>query len=211
MLGKTERAISALGGSLLLYFVSRKHKRESLLLLAGGYLMYRAVSGKCPVSDAFRDNARMHPNNVNVRTQVTVNRPREEVYAFWRRLENLPLFMRHIESVDELDDTVSAWKIRIPGGLYDVRWEAEIVRDIKGSELSWKSASGAAIRNAGKIFFSDAPSGGTRIDVMISYRAPMGVVGERLSRLLTPVFRDMIEKDIAGFKQFMEDKERVGL
>jgi len=211
MLGKTERTISAVGGSLLLYLVSRKHKKESLLLLAGGYLMYRAVAGKCPVSDVFRNNARMHPNNVNVRTQVTVNRPREEVYAFWRRLENLPLFMRHLESVDELDDTVSAWKIRIPGGLGDIRWEADIVREIEDTELSWKSAPGAAIRNAGKINFSDAPSGGTRIDVMISYRAPMGVFGERLSRLLTPVFREMIEKDIAGFKQFMEDKERVSM
>jgi uncharacterized membrane protein len=211
MLGKTERAISAVGGSLLLYLVSRKRKKESLLLLAGGYLVYRAVSGRCPVSDVFHNNARTHPNNVNVRTQVTVNRPREEVYAFWRRLENLPLFMQHIESVDELDDTVSAWKISIPGGLGDIRWEAEIVREIEDTELSWKSAPGAAIRNAGKINFSDAPSGGTRIDVMISYRAPMGVVGERLSRVLTPVFREMIEKDIAGFKQFMEDKERVGL
>ena len=209
MLGKTERVLSAVGGSLLLYFVSRKHKRESLLMVAGGYLMYRAVSGKCPVSDGFRGNARMHPNNVNVRTQVTVNRPREEVYAFWRRLENLPLFMQHIESVDELDDTVSAWKIRIPGGLGDIRWEAEIVREIEDTELSWKSAPGAAIRNAGKINFSDAPSGGTRIDVLISYRAPMGVVGERLSRLLTPVFRDMIEKDITGFKEFMEDRAKI--
>ncbi|HEY4208575.1 MAG TPA: SRPBCC family protein, partial [Puia sp.] len=134
MLGKAERAVSAVGGSLLLYFVSRKNKRESLLLLAGGYLVYRAVSGKCPVTDALRNSARMHPSNVNVRTQVTVNRPREEVYAFWRRLENLPLFMRHIESVDELDDMVSAWKIKIPGGLGEIRWEAEVVRDIMDSE-----------------------------------------------------------------------------
>jgi uncharacterized membrane protein len=210
MLGKTERAISAVGGSLLVYFVSRKHKKESLLLMAGGYLLYRAVSGKCPVSTALREGGRDHrPSNVNVRTQVTVNSPREEVYAFWRRLENLPLFMKHLESVDELSDTVSAWKIRIPGGLGDVRWEAEIIKEVKDRELSWQSARGAGIENAGKINFSDAPSGGTRIDVMITYRAPMGVLGERLSRLLTPVFREMIEKDIEGFKHFMEDMEKV--
>jgi len=209
MLGKTERAISAAGGSLLVYLVSRKHKRESLLLAAGGYLLYRAISGKCPISTALREGGRdRRPSNVNVRTQVTVNSPREEVYAFWRRLENLPLFMKHLDSVDELSDTISAWKVRIPGGLGDIRWEAEIVRDIPGTELSWQSAPGASIENAGKINFSDAPSGGTRIDVMISYRAPLGVVGERLSRLLTPVFRDIIEKDIQGFKQFMEDYVR---
>ena len=189
----------------MLYLISRKHKRESLLLLAGGYLMYRAVSGKCPVSDAFRNNARMHPNNVNVRTQVTVNRPREEVYAFWRRLENLPLFMRHVESVDELDDTVSAWKIRIPGGLGEIRWEAEIVRDLENKELSWRSVPGAAIRNAGKINFSDTPGQGTRIDALISYHAPLGAFGEGISHLLTPLFSEMIENDILGFKRYIED------
>ena len=210
MLGKTERAISAVGGSLLVYFVTRRHKKESLLLMAGGYLLYRAVSGKCPVTNALREGGRDHrPSNVNVRTQVTVNSPREEVYAFWRRLENLPLFMKHLESVDELSDTISAWKIRIPGGLGDVRWEAEIVKEVPDTELSWQSAPGASIENAGKINFSDAPSGGTRIDVMITYRAPMGIVGERLSRLLTPVFRNMIEKDIEGFKHFIEDMEKV--
>jgi len=178
--------------------------------MAGGYLLYRAVSGKCPVTKALREDGRDHrPSNVNVRTQVTVNSPREEVYAFWRRLENLPLFMKHLESVDELSDTISAWKIRIPGGLGDVRWEAEIVKEVPDTELSWQSAPGAGIENAGKINFSDAPSGGTRIDVMITYRAPMGVVGERLSRLLTPVFRNMIEKDIEGFKHFIEDMEKV--
>jgi uncharacterized membrane protein len=206
MLGKAERAISAIGGSLLVYFVTRKHKRESLLLAAGGYLLYRAISGNCPVSTALREGGRdRRPSNVNVRTQVTVNSPRSDVYAFWRRLENLPLFMKHLESVDELSDTVSAWKIRIPGGLGDIRWEAEIVKDIEDTEISWQSAPGASIENAGKINFSDAPSGATRIDVMISYRAPMGVVGERLSRLFTPVFREMIEKDIQVFKHFMED------
>jgi uncharacterized membrane protein len=206
MLGKTERAISAIGGSLLVYFVTRKHKRESLLLAAGGYLLYRGLSGNCPISTAIREGGRdRRPSNVNVRTQVTVNSPREDVYAFWRRLENLPLFMKHVESVDELTDTISAWKVKIPGGLGDIRWEAEIVKDIENTEISWQSAPGASIENAGKINFSDAPSGATRIDVMISYRAPMGVVGERLSRLLTPVFKEMIEKDIQGFKQFMED------
>lgn len=209
MLGKTERAVSAVGGSLLLYFVSRKHKKESLLLLAGGYLLYRAVSGKCPVSEGLRSRTRDHSSNVNVRTQVTVSRPRDEVYAFWRRLENLPLFMKHLESVDELSDTVSAWKIRIPGGLGDVRWEAEIVKEVRDTELSWQSAPGASIENAGKINFSDSPAGGTRIDVMISYKAPMGVIGERLSRLLTPLFKDMVEKDIEGFKKFMESTEMV--
>jgi uncharacterized membrane protein len=210
--GQTERTLSAIAGSLLLYYVTKKHKGDALLLLGGGYLLYRAVSGHCPVSSVFhRKGGRSgHASNVNVRTSVVVNRPREEVYLFWRSLENLPLFMKHLDHVDEIDATTSAWKVRIPGGMGDVRWEAKIVKEVPGTELSWQSVPGASIENAGKVNFSDTPGGGTRIDVMISYRAPMGVIGERLSRLLTPVFSDMVEKDILNFKHFMENTSIVG-
>ena len=34
---------------------------------------------------------------------VTVAKPRAEVYRFWRDLENLPHFMKHVESVRQLE------------------------------------------------------------------------------------------------------------
>ncbi|HTI06924.1 MAG TPA: SRPBCC family protein [Puia sp.] len=207
---KTERALSAIAGSLILYKITQKHKADSLLLLAGGYLLYRGISGHCPIHSLFSGRKRAdHARNVNVRASVVVNRPREEVYAFWRRLENLPLFMRHLESVDEIDNTTSAWKVRLPGGLGFVRWEAEIVKEEEGTMLSWQSVPGASIQNAGKINFSDTPGRGTRIDALISYHAPMGTFGEEVSHLLTPVFSEMVKNDILGFKHFMEDTYSV--
>ena len=204
-MGKTERVISAIAGSLLLYKITKKHKAESLLLVAGGYLLYRATTGHCPIHSAFSRKGADHARNINVRTSVLVNKPREEVYAFWRKLENLPLFMKHLESVDEIDEDTSAWKAKIPGGLGFIRWEAEVVNEEEGVVLAWQSVPGASVRNAGKINFSDTPGRGTRIDALITYQAPWGKFGEGVSRLLTPVFSDMIEKDILGFKQFIED------
>src|ERR1700719_4240113 len=129
--GQTERTLSAIAGSLLLYYVTKKHKADALVLLGGGYLLYRAVSGHCPVSSVFhRKGGRAgDASNINVRTSVVVNRPREEVYMFWRSLENLPLFMKHLDNVDELDSTTSAWKMKLPGGVGDIRWEAKIVKE----------------------------------------------------------------------------------
>ena len=211
--GTAERAVTAIAGSLLLYFTARKHRKESLLLLGGGYLLYRAVTGHCPLYGALQrgqSGDQGHARNVNVKASVIVGKPRDEVYSFWRRLENLPLFMKHLESVDEIDNTHSAWKVGIPGGFGEIRWEAIIVKDLAGVELSWHSVPGASIENAGKINFSDTPGKGTRIDALISYRAPMGVIGERVSRLLTPLFSDMIEKDILRFKHFMENMGTEG-
>ena len=204
-LSNGNRILSAVGGSLLIYHVAQKHKADSLLLLGGAYLLYRAISGHCPISAAWRtDNRTAHPSNINIRTQVIVNKPRDEVYAFWRCLENWPLFMRHLESVDEIDSTTSVWTMKMPG-VGDIRWEAKIVKEEKDTELSWASAPGAPIDVAGKINFSPTPGNATRIDVMLSYRAPLGPIGDRLARLLTPAFREKIEADIHHFKRYIED------
>src|SRR5512142_1852254 len=48
---------------------------------------------------------------IRVETVVNVNRPLAEVYSFWRRLENLPRFMRHLESVTVLNPIHSHWKM----------------------------------------------------------------------------------------------------
>lgn len=212
-IGDDQRAVSAFAGSLLLYFVARRHKIDSLLLLGGGYLIYRAISGHCPVTEALRTRPRADGSNINIRTNVVVNKPRAEVYAFWRKLENWPLFMRHLENVDELDGNRSVWRLNMPG-MDEIRWDARVVKDEKNAELSWHSVPGAPIENTGKINFSDTPGNATRIDVLLSYRAPEGVLGERLSRLLTPAFRRRVEEDIRNFKHYFEnigiEESRVG-
>jgi uncharacterized membrane protein len=204
-IGSDQRTLSAIGGSLLLYFVAKRHKWDSLLLLGGTYLLYRAVTGNCPVTTAWksaREHAAQTPN-INVRTHLVVNKPREEVYTFLRRLENWPLFMRHLENVDELDKTTSAWRVKLPG-IGDIRWESRILKDEKNTELSWHSVPDAAIENTGKLNFSDMPGNATRIDVMLSYRAPSGAIGQRVSRVLTPAFGEKVKDDVYRFKAYFE-------
>jgi uncharacterized membrane protein len=200
-----QRVVSAFAGSLLLYFVAKRHRIDSFLLLGGGYLLYRAVTGNCPLTTALRSRSSTEDSsNINIRTSVVVNKPRAEVYAFWRRLENWPLFMRHLENVDELDGKTSVWRLNMPG-MDEIRWEARIVKDEKDAELSWHSVPGAAIESTGKINFSDTPGNATRIDVLLSYKAPSGVLGEKLSRLLTPAFRSRVQADIHNFKHYFEN------
>jgi uncharacterized membrane protein len=211
-IGDKERILSALAGSLLLYATARKHRVNTLLLLGGGYLLYRAVSGHCAVRDAVsKRRTGAVGGDLKVRTHVVVNRPRAEVFAFWRRLENLPLFMRHLEHIDELDERTSAWRLKMPGGMGDIRWEVRIVKEEKDTELSWHSVEGAVIRNTGKINFSDTPGKGTRIDVMIVYGVPSGPIGERMAGLLTPAFRRRVEEDIHQFREYLETEAVNGV
>ncbi|HEV2845586.1 MAG TPA: SRPBCC family protein, partial [Thermoanaerobaculia bacterium] len=93
-----------------------------------------------------------------IETAVTINKPKAELYAFWRRFENLPQFMRHVEEVVDQGDGRSHWVGKSPLG-FKVEWDAEILEEREGEHISWSSLPGSQIHNAGTVRFEDAPQG----------------------------------------------------
>ena len=199
-----ERLLSVTLGT---FFLTRGLKKVSVLnTLLGGYLIYRGASGHCPVYSQVQRNKYIDkPEAVNIQTTLIVNKSRQEVYDFWRKLENLPLFMKHLKTVKEVDEKRSHWEASVPGNLTTISWDAEIVKEEDGKLISWKSLPGATVENAGKVDFQDSLGGqGTELRVVITYRPPAGKVGSGIAWLLNPVFRKMIENDIVNFKQYIE-------
>lgn len=115
---RTGRIVSAIAGGLLVLHGMRKGKKFSEIPL-GSFLLFRGVSGYCPVNDKLlgkhslgtsNGQAISQPEKISIDTSVMINKPAADVYKFWRKLENLPLFMKHLQQVDVLDDKTSVWK-----------------------------------------------------------------------------------------------------
>jgi uncharacterized membrane protein len=178
---------------------------SSLLKIgAGGYLLNRGITGHCELYSQIGMRT-TDPININIKSSFTINKPRMEVYNFWRKLDNLPLFMNHLESVEILDNERSHWVIKLPTGVTTVSWDAEIVRDVPGELIGWSSLPDSIIDNAGKVRFRDTEDGnGTLVDVVISYLPPAGGFGASLAHVLNPVFKNMVDKDVQNFKQYMD-------
>src|SRR6187402_1622825 len=177
----------------------------SLLKLgAGGYLLNRGVSGHCALYSKIGKNTQ-EPVNVDIRSSFTIDKPRRQVYDFWRKLDNLPLFMNHLESVEMIDNERSHWVLKLPTGVGTVSWDADIVKDKPGEVIGWSSLPGSIIDNAGKVYFRDTEDGkGTIIDVVITYQPPAGGVGASIAHVLNPVFKNMVDTDVRNFKQYMD-------
>lgn len=204
-LSTTERMLSVAGGSYLIYN-SIIHEGKSLLkAISGSYLMYRGVSGYCPISESFGRNEVDRLGDIHLETEMVVERPRDEVYRFWRDLENLPLFMEHLESVTKIDNKRSEWKAKIPGHLGTISWKSEIIEDTTGDTIGWQSVEGSTIENTGSIRFKDAGNSKTKVSVVISYQAPLGKAGQDLAKVLNPVFKRMVKKDVEDFKHYVEE------
>lgn len=204
-LSRNERVASLLGASFLLLIGMSKKNLNFTKLSTAGYLIYRGMSGNCPLYRALgKNNLNVHPENVNIRTSVVINQPRMELYQFWRNLENLPLFMKHLKSVKQHDDKTSDWSAKLPGGAGTIEWQSEIVKDEPGLLLGWQSVNEPPVMSAGKVEFKELSPTTTEVDIVISYRAPLGILGEKAARLINPVFERLVTHDIHYFKHYAE-------
>ena len=207
----TERILSVLGGVFLTYQGLSQLRRHPLIAIqeaiAGGLLIYRGATGYCPVFGAL-DKDSTDPGAINITESFIVDRPREEVYSFWRRLENLPRFMKHLASVDEYDGKRSHWRAHLPGEILKLNWNAEITREEENNYIGWQSVEGSMVENAGKVTFHDALNGsGTELTVDISYFPPAGSLGQGIARLLNGMFEKMVRNDVTNFKHYIEGEE----
>ena len=135
---------------------------------------------------------------------VTINKPPQEVYAFWRKLEQLPQFMDYLESVTETGATTSHWVAKLPiGGT--VEWDAEITDDRPGELIAWESVEGSAIKMAGKVTFAVTPG---RMATEVRVQLQLGTVGLRPSALVAKLAaKPQVKGDLRRFKQIMETGE----
>lgn len=183
------------GGALTIFGLSRKSKAGLALAAAGGYLTYRGAT--------HNSSAEEH----HAESSFAINCTQEKAFAYWRKLENLPRFMRHLESVKATDGTRSEWSAIGPMGK-SIRWTAEIVEERENEWIVWRSLPGSDIECTGAVSFLPAVGGrGIIVTASLEYHPPAGKLGSALATLTgrSPEFG--IREDLRRFKALMESGE----
>lgn len=140
---------------------------------------------------------------IHVVRSITINRSPEDVYQYWRRLENLPRFMAHLESVRE-EGQVSVWRAKAPAGM-SVEWRAELTLERENEQLAWCSVEGATVPNRGSVCFKKAPGErGTEVVVELKYEPPAGALGAAIAKLFGEEPGQQIAGDLRRLKQVLE-------
>jgi uncharacterized membrane protein len=201
------------GAALLLAGASRRSVGGALLAVSSTPLLYRGITGYWPPplnGRADRDNTRTAlggDRGVHVRESIRLEVPVADVYRFWRRLENLPRFMTHLERVTEGPDGRSRWIAKGPAGLA-VEWEAGIINEVENKLLSWRSLPGSDVATAGSVKFDAARAGRvTQVSVHLQYAPPAGKAGALVASLFGREPSQTIREDLRHFKQLLEAGE----
>jgi uncharacterized membrane protein len=209
--GTVGRVAAAVGGAALLAWAVKAPRRghrgrgwiELGAALAGAPLVYRGLTGQWPVSRALAERAAAP---LTIEAGETIARSADDLYAFWRRLENLPRFMKGLDTVTE-DGGRSHWVGHTPLGLKR-EWDAEIAEDQPGRLLSWRSLPGAQVRIAGWVLFADATGQrGTVVRVTMEVSPPGDGLRRAVGKALTLGIAQQVREELRRFKCLMEAGE----
>lgn len=138
---------------------------------------------------------------------VTINRPRQQLYDYWRDFTHLPSFMDNVVAVERLDDKRSRWTVKAPGDR-SVQWTSVLTEEVPGRTLAWTSEEGADVPNSGRIDFSDSPGGrGSWVRATILYDPPAGIIGKVIAKMFQREPAIQARRDLRRFKQLMETGE----
>jgi uncharacterized membrane protein len=203
----TERIIGGfLGAAFATAGLSRGRRDGWALALLGGALLWRSVTGRCPLYA-------QHPRNKKagvsgnrgkrVEASVEIRCAARPLFQFWRNLEQLPKVMSSIESVAPLDGRRSHWRV---AGLLgrNLEWDAEIINEHEDNLIAWRSLPGAMVDNAGSVRFESMGDVSTRVKVALEFDPPGGALGAALAAWVGRDLQSDLAADLERFKEYAE-------
>ena len=131
---------------------------------------------------------------------VDVNVPVTVAYNQWTKFEEFPKFLSFVESITQVNDTLTEWKVKIGG--VEREFEAEITEQHPDERVAWNSIGGQ-VDHGGVVTFHKLAENETRVTVQLDWEAT-GLMEKAGAALGIDNFA--IKKDLANFKEFIEAK-----
>ncbi len=183
------------GSALALYGITRRSLSGLTLAAVGGAAIYLGAKQESlerePVAHA----------------SVLINATPAEIYNFWRNFENLPTFMRHLESVRVTGDGRSHWTAIGPLGAR-VSWDAEIINQREGESIEWHSLPDSDLLVDGFVHFRPAPADrGTIVRAIVRYTLPRNKTGRNMGHILGKYPEFIMQQDLRRLKALIETGE----
>lgn len=142
---------------------------------------------------------------IHVKESIIINRNAGDIYRFWRNLENLPRFIDHLDSVEDLGEGHNRWTIKTPVG--HMSWESEIIEDKEGKLIRWCSMPGSRVKNSGSLrLVEEAGGDATRATVELRYKPPGKHDSILEDAMLEVITDEQMKEDLTKLKNIMESE-----
>ena len=136
----------------------------------------------------------------SVTETIDVDVPVTTAYNQWTQFESFPEFLSFVESVNQIDDTTTQWRVKIGGA--EREFDATITEQHPDERVAWRSTTGES-KHAGVVTFHKLSETSSRVTVQLDWD-PEGFVETAGAAL--GVDDRSVKKDLGRFKEFIESR-----
>jgi uncharacterized membrane protein len=199
-------AIGAGGGLLTLFGLLRGGFFGTLLALAGIGLAARGLTN---LNFQRLTGLGAGRRAIDFHKTINIDAPIDRVFNLWTEYENFPRFMSNVREVRDRGQNRSHWVVGGPLGV-PAEWDAVITRFEPNEMLAWKTVEGSTIEHAGIVRFEPSDTGGTRVDLRLSYNPMLGAAAHAVAALFHSDPKVQMDEDLMRMKAFIETGHQPG-
>lgn len=131
--------------------------------------------------------------------QIEVDVPIDTVWGLWSDLEQMPRWMKWIDSVEVLPDNPELSRWKLASGGFNFTWLSRIVNLVPSQIIQWESVDG--LPNRGAVRFYDR-HGSSIVKLSVAYGIP-GILGRLMDNLfLGRIVESTLMADMERFKTY---------
>ncbi len=138
---------------------------------------------------------------------VDVEAPIELVWALWSDLEQMPQWMKWIDSVELLADQPEMSRWKLASGVWEFTWLSRTVKVVPHQILQWESVDG--LPNRGAIRFYGHHQRSSTVKMTLSYSVPVVLARFMESGWLRKIVDSTLQADLERFRQKAEQLAKV--
>ncbi|WP_309105237.1 SRPBCC family protein [Microbacterium sp.] len=136
-----------------------------------------------------------------VTASIDVDVPVRVAYDQWTQFESFPEFLGGVESVTQLDDTMTHWVVSVGGVKRE--FDADISDQVPDDHVSWRAVGGEVVHN-GRVSFTTQGADSTRVDLAIEWE-PQGFIEKAGAAL--QIDDAQVKSDLKRFKEYIEHRQ----
>jgi uncharacterized membrane protein len=137
-----------------------------------------------------------------IEARVTIHRPIDDVFRFYRDFSNLPRFLGDVMAIEPLDRSTYRWTIQGPLGVR-VKWTVKVTEEITNDLIRYETVTSAGLRTYWDIHFAPGSDAG-QTEVREVMKTPLGRVGRAALALIGKYPSEEVSSNLHRLKEVME-------
>jgi uncharacterized membrane protein len=141
-------------------------------------------------------------NENTIEASVTIQRPVEDVFRFYRDFRNLPSFLGDVMAIEQTGPATSRWTIQGPLGIR-AHWTIKVTEERANELIRYETVASPGLITRWEIHFAPGPAAG-QTEVRELMEAPLGRLGRAALALIGKFPAEEVKANLHRLKQVME-------